>query len=137
MFEAFSKTHWRRTTLFLVICAVLAAAAGTVGISDNALGGALALLAGVALVLAFVHPWRTARRFLLLSGASVLAFVVCVLLVNVLESAGVNAGGVGDLFFYMAMFLCPAGLVLGIIGAVVTLVLSRREHHLPPRTPAT
>ena len=135
MFEAFSKPLWKRTLLFFVICGVLAAAAGAVGISDNPVGQWLPYLSAIALVLAFAHPWRPPRRFLLLTGASVLAFVALVVLINVFEHVGVNAGAVGDLLFFIAVFLCPAGLVVGMIGAVVAWVTSRRVHHLPPASP--
>jgi len=129
MFEAFSKPQRSRTLLFLVICGALAAAAGVVGIDDNLPGQSLALLSATALVLAFVHPWRTSRRFLLLIGASALGFVVFAVLSSVMENAGVFGGGV---FFLLALFLCPAGLLVGIIGAVGTFATSRRAHHLPP-----
>jgi membrane protease YdiL (CAAX protease family) len=134
MLEAFSKVQRRRTLLLLVVCGVLAAAAGAVGMDDNSVGGSLAWLSAIALVLAFAHPWRTSRRFLLLTGASVLAFVALVVVGGVIDNAGVDVGGIA---FLLAIFLCPAGLVVGIIGAVVTLVASRRAHHVPPGRPVT
>jgi hypothetical protein len=134
MFEAFSKPQRRRTLLFLVICGALAAAAGVVGIDDNFPGQSLAWLSAIALVLAFVHPWRTSRRFLLLIGASALGFVVFAVLSASMENAGVGGGGV---FFLLALFLCPAGLLVGITGAAVTWVTSIRAHHVPPAKPVT
>jgi hypothetical protein len=131
MFEAFSRPQWKRTLLLLVICGALAAAAGVVGIDDDLLGTSLAYLSAFALVLAFVHPWRTSRRFLLLTGASVLVLVASTVLSNVFGD-GSAAGGV---FFFIALFFCPAGLLVGIIGAVVTVVTSRRAHHVPPASP--
>ncbi len=131
MIEAFSKPHLRRTLLFLAMCGALAAAAGVVGIDDDLPGLSLAWLSAVALVLAFVHPWRTSKRFLLLAGVSALGFVVFAVLSAVMENAAVFGGGV---FFLLALFLCPAGFVVGIIGAVGTFFASRREHqqHVPP-----
>ena len=129
MFGAFSKPQRRRMLLFLVICGALAAAAGVVGVDDNLVGSSLVWLSAIALVLAFVHPWRTSRRFLLLIGASVLGFVVFAILSASMENAGVFGGGV---FFLLALFLCPAGLLVGIFGAVGTFATSRRAHHLPP-----
>jgi len=134
MLEAFSKPQRRRTLLFLVICGALAVAAGIIGTTDNLVGSSLVWLSAIALVLAFVHPWRTSRRFLLLIGASVLGFVVFAVLSAVMENAGVVGGGV---FFLLALFLCPAGFLVGIIGAVVTLTRERRAHHLPPAKPVT
>ncbi len=132
MFEAFSKPQRRRTLLLLVICGALAAAAGVVGVDDDLPGQSLAWLSAIALVLAFVHPWRTSRRFLLLIGASVLGFVVFAVLSAVMENAGVGGGGV---FFLLALFLCPAAVLVGITGAVVTVATSRRAHHVPPASP--
>ncbi len=132
MFEAFSPQSRRRTLLLLVICGALAAAAAVAGIDDNLPGQSLAFLSAIALVLAFVHPWRTSRRFLLLIGASALGFVVFAVLSSVMENAGVAGGGV---FFLLAIFLCPAGLLVGILGAVVTLTRERRAHHMPPASP--
>jgi hypothetical protein len=131
MLEAFSKPQRNRTLLFLVICGVLAAAAGVAGIDDNLPGQSLVWLSAIALVLAFVHPWRTLRRFLFLIGAAVLGFVVFAVLSAVMENTGVLGGGV---FFVLALFLCPAELLVGIIGAVSAFVASRREHqqHVPP-----
>jgi membrane associated rhomboid family serine protease len=134
MFEAFSKAQWKTTLIFFVVCGALAAAAGVVGMDDNPVGGALAWLSAIALVLAVAHPWRTSRRFLLLTGASVLAFIACTLLSVTLENAGIGGGGV---FFLIAIFVCPAALVVGIIGAVVTWVTSRRAHHAPPARPVS
>jgi hypothetical protein len=130
MIEAFSKSKWRRTLLFLLICGVLATAAGVVGVSDNLAGLSLALLSATALVLAFVYPWRTPKRYLLLIGASVLMFIASTVLSNVFGD-GSAAGG---LFFFIAIWLCPAGLLVGIIGTVTTFITSRREHqqHVPP-----
>ena len=129
MVEAFSKAQRRRTLVFLVICGVLAAAAVVVGVNDSLPGSSLAWLSAIALVLAFVHPWRTSRRFLLLIGASVLGFVAFAVLSSAMENAGVFGGGI---FFILALFLCPAGLLVGAIGAVSTFVTSRRAHQVPP-----
>ncbi|MGE5228245.1 MAG: hypothetical protein ACM3MJ_00825 [Deltaproteobacteria bacterium] len=99
------------------------------------MGLSLALLSCIVLVLAFVHPWRTSRRFLLLVGASVVAFVAIVVVGGLIDNAGVDMGAVGSAAFFIAIFLCPAGFVVGIIGAVVTWVTSRRAHHVPPANP--
>ena len=113
-----------------MICGVLATAAGVVGVSDNLAGLSLALLSATALVLAFVHPWRAPKRYLLLIGASMLMFVASTVLSNVFGD-GSAAGGV---FFFIAIWLCPAGLLVGVIGTVTTFVASRREHRqqVPP-----
>jgi hypothetical protein len=135
MFEAFSRPQWKRTLLLFVICGVLAAAAGAAGVSDNPVGGSLVYISAVALVLAFAHPWRTSRRFLLLTGASVVVFAALLVIFGLLDNAGVHTGALGNVVFFILIYLCPAGLLVGIIGAVVTWVTSRRAHHLPPASP--
>ncbi len=92
-------------------------------------------VSALAFVLAFVHPWRTTRRFLFLIGVSVVVFVAIVVVGGLIDNAGVDMGAVGDFLFYIAIILCPAGLVVGTIGAVATWVASRRAHHLPPAQP--
>ena len=142
MLEAFSTPHRRRTLLLIVVCGVLAAVAGAVGIDDKPLGLLLAFLSATALVLAFVHPWRTSRQFRRLVYASGLGFVALAVLSNVGEAVASKVGvqgpvegllnGVGAVFFLIAILLCPPGLLVGVIGAVVT---SRRERHSRPDSP--
>ena len=67
MINAFSTLGNRgKTFVLLVICGLLAIAATIVGINDNLPGILLAFLAAVAFVLAFAHPWRSARKFIFL-----------------------------------------------------------------------
>jgi hypothetical protein len=131
MFEAFSPPHRRRTLVLFVACGVLAAAAVVVGTSDNLPGLTLAYLSCAALVLAFVHPWRTSRQFRRLIYASVLAFVVFLFLTNLLEAAGPSL--VAGVCFFIDILLCPAGFVVGVVGALAT---ANWRRHSPPHAPA-
>jgi hypothetical protein len=128
MLEAFSRQQWKRTVILFVACAVTTAAGVIVGIDDNLPGLLLVMVSAVAFVLAFVHPWRTTRRFILLIGASLGAFVVFTVLHNVLG----DASPAGTAFFYLAIFLCPAGMLVGIVGTLVSLVTGRRGHGARP-----
>ena len=119
------------------ICGLLAIAAALVGIDDNLPGILLALLAAIALVLAFVHPWRTSRQFRRLLYASALGFVIFGVLSNVFEAIALKIGstgpmqdllnGAGAVFFLMAILICPAGLLVGAVGAVVMSIRNRRR----------
>jgi len=91
----------------------------------------------LAAVLAFVHPWRAARKFWMLVGISLAAFVVLVLVHNVAEVVA-SRSGTGSLLgaplsilsgaaFVAALFLCPAGCLVGVIGGVMMLVRNRRR----------
>jgi D-alanyl-lipoteichoic acid acyltransferase DltB (MBOAT superfamily) len=141
--EAFSTPKdQKRTLLLLAACGTLVAAAGAAGIDDNPLGVALAFLSANSLVLAFVHPWRTSKQFWRLIIASGLGFFVFAALSNLLEAAASKVGvvgssegffdGVGATFFLIAILLCPAGLMLGIIGTAITSRRERQSQEDPP-----
>jgi hypothetical protein len=132
----FTPRNRIRTLLLLAACGVLAAAAVTVGIDDNPLGVALVFLSATALVLAFVHPWRTSSQFRRLVLASFLVFVAFAVLSNVFEGVASKMSvqstfaslldSAGAVCFLIASLLCPAALIVGVIGVVVA---SRRERH--------
>ena len=138
MLEAFSTPHNRTVSfVFLIVCGLSAIASGVVGISDNPPGILLAFLAAAAFVLAFVHPWRTARRFSLLFYASVLGLGFFAILHNVFEAVAgkwANAGvfhilleGLGVAAFLVAVLVCPPALLVGAVGALVMFIRSRRR----------
>ncbi|HLF72701.1 MAG TPA: hypothetical protein VI524_00005 [Anaerolineales bacterium] len=96
MLDALSTPHNRiRTLILLGACGLSAIAA--VGIDDNPPGILLAFLAAIAFVLAFVHPWRTARQFRFLLYASVLGFPLFVILNNVFKAVAHNSATAGAL----------------------------------------
>jgi len=147
MIDALSTPQNRiRTIILLVICGLLAIAAAAVGIDDNPPGILLAFLAGTALVLAFVHPWRTSRQFMRLLYASVLGFVVFAILHNVFDVIASNLGGsglvqdllngVGTALFLIAILVCPPGLLVGVVGAVVMSIRNRKRPASGPTTTA-
>jgi hypothetical protein len=125
------KPTWRLRLILLGSAIVLLGAALAVGINDNPPGLALAFLAGVAVVLALVAGLRTKRHYELLLLVSLLSFVGAAVLHNVLEAAGsmtgvpfLRAAGelIGVAFFLVAIFLCPAGIIVGVIGYLVMAV---------------
>jgi uncharacterized membrane protein (UPF0136 family) len=142
MIEALSSQRSRVTTVvILAIAAVLAAAAGIVGISDNPPGILLAFGAAAALVLAFVHPWRTSRQFRYLFYAVFVGIAVLVVVHNVFEVVAGRMGGPGFVVavlqgvqvaaFLIAVLICPPALVIGAVGAVVMAIRNRRRPELP------
>jgi uncharacterized membrane protein (UPF0136 family) len=85
------------TLILLAICGLLAIAALVVGIDDNLPGILLAFIAATAFFLAFVHPWRTARKFMLLLLASILGFVLFIILNIILDTVAQNPANTGTL----------------------------------------
>jgi uncharacterized membrane protein (UPF0136 family) len=147
MIDAFSTpSNKTRTLILLVICGLLAIAAAFAGIDDNPPGILLAYLAATAFVLAFVHPWRTSRQFMRLLYVSILGFVVFGLLHNVFEAIASYLGGsgllngllngIGGVLFLVAVLVCPPGLLVGAVGAVVMSIRNRRQPTPGPTTTA-
>ena len=139
MIDAFSTPRNRITTLILLaICGLLAIAAVAVGIEDNLPGILLAFLAATTFVLAFVHPWRTVKKFLFLLLASVLGLVLYIILNIILDTVAQNpvtSGALQDLIqspfantlsLIIAM-VCPAAFIVGAVGSVAMFIRSRRE----------
>jgi len=88
MIDSFSKRNNKiKTLILLVVCGLSAIASVVVGIDDNPPGVLLALFAAIAFILAFSHPWRTARKFIFLLFASILGFVLFIILNIILDTA--------------------------------------------------
>jgi uncharacterized membrane protein (UPF0136 family) len=139
MTGAFSTPPNRKMTLILLaICGLLAIAARVVGINDNLPGILLAFLAATAFVLAFVHPWRTARNFIFLLLASILGFALFVILNIIIDTAAQNPANTGalqdllqspaiDAFSIIIAMICPAAFIVGAVGSVVMFIRNRRQ----------
>lgn len=126
--------------------AVSVAAAFIVGISDN-LPGILLLYTGITLVVVgFVHPWRSVKKFLILLGVSITGFFVFAVLHNGMYAFGMKAAGIaflrqvfgifGGIFFLIAVLLCPVGILVGSSGSIIIFILHRKrklpEEGTPP-----
>ena len=139
MINALSTYHNRKLSIiYLTACCISAMAAAVSGIEDNAPGILCAFIAAVALVLAFVHPWRTAKQYSLLLLGAVLCFVISGVLHNVFHGIAGNMEsaqmlqkileGLGDTAFYLAVLVCPPAVIVGLVGSVTMII---RKHHRP------
>jgi hypothetical protein len=120
-----------RSLIFLVACVASAIAAPLVGISDNPPGIALAFFATITFILAFAHPWRRSIQFRKLFYASAAAAIILAVVHNAFEVLAhrMAAGIVATLLeflsvtaFLIAVLLCPSGLLVGGVGAVITAI---------------
>jgi hypothetical protein len=139
MIAAFSTPHNRtKTFILLAVCGLLAIAAAAVGIDDNLPGVLLAFLAATAFVIAFVHPWRTARNFLFLLPASLFGFILFVILNIIFDSVTQDPAASGalqnlilspaiDALNLIIAMICPAAFIVGAVGSVVVFIRSRRQ----------
>ena len=130
MTSAFSTPHNRKMTLILLaICGLLAIAAAAAGIDDNLPGVILAFLAATAFVLAFVHPWRTARKFIFLLFASIFGFVLFIILNIILDTAAQDLlqSPVINAFSIIIAMICTASFIVGTVGSVAMFIRNRRQ----------
>jgi hypothetical protein len=139
MTSAFSPPKNRKMMLILLaICGLLAIAAVVVGIDDNLPGILLAFLAATAFVLAFVHPWRTARKFMFLLLASILGFVLFIILNIILDTVAQNPANTGTLqdllqspaiaaVSIIIIMICSAAFIVGAVGSVAMFIRNRHR----------
>ena len=112
----------KTTYIYLSTSIVLVIVGLIVGIDDNPPGIIIFFLGSIVLVIAFTHNWQRAKPYLFLVLFSLLGLVISGILHNVLEAIGGEGtilGVIGALFFLIAIFICPACLLVGIIGSIV------------------
>lgn len=127
----------RWTTLLLAMVGIaLLALALAVGVTDNPPGIALACLGVGALIVAAVHRWREPRKFLWLLLVSALALVFFGFVHNLGYAAAESEtaawfraimGAASVTGFVLAVLVCPAGCVVGAVGALWARARSGRE----------
>ena len=139
MIDAFSTPRNRiKTFIFLVTCGLLVIASVVVGINDNLPGVLLAYLAATAFVLAFSHPWRTAKKFMFLLLASVLGFILFIILSILSDSIVQNPASsdtlkkliespVNEALSIVFAMLCSAAFLVGVVGAIIMFIRNRRQ----------
>ena len=129
-----------------MVYGLLAIASIVVGIDDNPLGVLLALFAAIAFVLAFTHPWQTARKFLFLFLASILGFVLFIILNIISDSIVQNPATssvqnpatssslknliqspANDALNLTLSMICTAAFIVGVVGSIAMFIRSRRQ----------
>jgi len=119
-----------------IFCALVISAI-VVGVSDNPPGIVLCYLAGVVLAVAPTRNWRKTRRFLILAAASVIGFLVFVVLHNAFYALTILTEHIPALsrlmeafhvvFFIVAVLLCPATFLVGAVGSIACAITERRK----------
>jgi len=133
MIAALSTPRNRTVSIiFFAIGIVLATSAMIIGINDNPPGIFMAFGAVAALILAIIHPWRTARHYLRFLIAGIVAFVLFAILHNVFyglaeitedQSILQKALQVLDVTsFLIAVLICPPAIVIGAVGSIAVLI---------------
>ena len=132
----FSRLKPRGSTLgFLSATAILTLAASLVGIADNPPGIILLYGAGVCLVLALAHRWRTPSKFGLLLGGSIVGFFITVMIHNFAEVGAdriahlpviaLTLSAVSVVGFVLAVIICPAAVAVSLVGLSTSLTTKK------------
>lgn len=128
----------RKEVLILagIFCALIISAI-VVGVSDNIPGIVLCYLATIVLAVAATRTWRKTKRFLVLVVASAIGFFVFVFLHNAFYALTIVTNHIAALshlmevfhvvFFIIAVFLCPATFLVGVVGSIFCAVIERRK----------
>ena len=102
------------------------------------ISGAVFLLLGVALIILTVKEKVAGmlKKFLILTGASAAGFFVSILLHNAFYGLFIywfgegfwERVGLGDepFFFILAIFVCPIGFLVGMVGSIVLAIKRSR-----------
>lgn len=139
MIDAFSTPRNKRKSFaFLGIFVILAITSAIIGIDDNPPGVLLALFAAIAGVFAFVHPWRTVKKFAFLFLASAIGFVLFIILSIISDTIIQNPetssnlvklfqNPVNDALSLVLSMIFSAMFIIGVIGSVVIVIHNRRR----------
>lgn len=126
-FNAYQQNK-KLSLIFLSVFVIFTILASIIGISDNPPGIILLYIGTASLILSFTHHWRSSRKYLIFLGVTIATFVISAILHNVLDGVADQyisialiksiVGGLGVVFFLLAVIICPPALVISIIGAV-------------------
>ena len=120
----------KQTYTYLLLSVLAIAAAMIVSIPDNLPGIILSCIGSILFVLTFTYSWKKPKPYIILLVSSVFGFVLFAVLHNVFEVIGKGTFWeiIGGLFFLIAIFLCPAGIILGIVGSIVTAIKVEKKN---------
>lgn len=138
----FDRKHRWFTAGFFVAGALFIAAESTLTFSDWLLNEVL-LYAGVAfLFLAFIHPWRNAISYFVLSFTCATLIALIFITVSVVASIRLDPGEVNHpsrteevieaILFVTILYVCVTGIAIGIAGGIwrtVAEVCRKRKEH--------
>ena len=122
----------KRTYVYLLLSAISMIAAIIVSIPDNPPGIILSFISSILFVLAFTHNWKKPKPYIILIISSVLGFIIFAVLHNVFEVIGKGTflELIGVFFFLLAIFICPASIIIGIVGSIVTAIKSEKKRNI-------
>lgn len=92
------------------------------------IGIASIIAIGFRLLIRKTKPKGSLKKFLILTGASIVGFFIFAILHNIISgilSQLLKQEIEEPIFFIMATLVCPIGVVVGVIGSIVQLIKRR------------
>jgi len=132
---------WALVGIFVVIASVfcigafISAFRGSIFLWFLIISGAIFTLLGAALIFFTVKEkvGGMLKKFLLLTGASAVGFLLSILLHNAIYGLFIHFfgaefwnGGDEPVFFIMAIFVCPLGFLVGAVSSIVLAIKKSR-----------
>ena len=120
------------TLSLLSLGIILVIVAFVVGIEDNLLGILLLMFGFGSIVFAFVHSWKTPKKFLILLLVSVIGFIGSVLFHNIFDVfADMNKetmiihnilNSFSIVFFFLGVIIFPIVALIAIGGSIIMYI---------------
>ena len=117
----------RKTSIiFLIIGIFLLIISLVIGIPKNTTGSTIFFLSVVSFMLVYIHAWKKISKFQILTIASIISLFFFIMAHNIFAGTAEVSEGIPFLqkiiealdiiFFYIAVFVCPAAALLGLGG---------------------
>ena len=137
MVNKFIRAKIDRVLLCLIVLLIISVAGAFLEGTSSLTGIGLIYLGVAILGTILTRRWRRVKYFLILTGASIVVFGICVLLYNAIHGLFEHWFGsdfwvttvTGDefLFFSIAVFVCPVGFIIGAVGSI-SLSIKKAMH---------
>lgn len=108
----------RKTFFYLSLSIIVVLISSMITSSDSPYGIALSYIGTVIFVIAFSDRWVRSGSYMILTLISTAIIMVSITLNNLLgeEYRDTFPDDIREFLFFLAIFLCPFGIVIGVVG---------------------
>jgi hypothetical protein len=118
----FDSAHLWWTISLFALGILLIIIANLIGIADN-LPGIILFYGGIiSLFFAFLHPWKKAVNYAILSGVCIGIVLLGLLVLTILNKMGQDTSKFDGIIEGFALLICIPGILTSIIGAIICAV---------------
>lgn len=118
----FDPAHRLWTISLFAVAVVLIVIASLIEVADNLPGIILEYAGIIALFFAFLHPWKKAMNYVILSVVLIGIFFLGLLLIIILNKMGHYKLKLDGIMEAYALLICIPGIIACIIGAIICAV---------------